>query len=130
MRILDDATGVFFTGGDQRRITGVLGGTRCDQLLQSSVDEGELVLAGTSAGAAMMAGTMIVGVFLGARPTAGYEPEIVRVVRDGESLVVEWRERAPSDTGTQAPSAGGKHGYLQPVWAHGSPPVVPDVEQL
>jgi VWFA-related protein len=43
--------------------------------------------------------TMIVGVFLGARPTAGYEPEIVRVVREGESLVVEWREREPRDTG-------------------------------
>ena len=43
--------------------------------------------------------TMIVGVFLGARPTAGYEPEIVGVVRDGESLVVEWREREPRDAG-------------------------------
>jgi cyanophycinase len=61
LAVLTDATGVFFTGGDQRRIAGVLGGTRCDQLLQTRVDEGELVLAGTSAGAAMMAGTMIVG---------------------------------------------------------------------
>jgi VWFA-related protein len=43
--------------------------------------------------------TMIVGVFLGARPTAGYEPEIVRVVREGESLVIEWRELEPRDTG-------------------------------
>lgn len=59
--VLADATGVFFTGGDQRRIAAVLGGTRCDCLLQTRVDAGELILAGTSAGAAMMAGTMIVG---------------------------------------------------------------------
>jgi VWFA-related protein len=43
--------------------------------------------------------TMIVGVFLGSRPTAGYEPEIVRVVREGDVLVVEWRERVPPDAG-------------------------------
>ncbi len=59
--VLADATGVFFTGGDQRRITTVLGGTRCDSLLQARVGAGELVVAGTSAGAAMMASTMIVG---------------------------------------------------------------------
>ncbi len=68
--VLADATGVFFTGGDQRRIAAVLGGTRCDSLLQHRVDAGEVLLAGTSAGAAMMANTMIVG---GDRPgvTAG-----------------------------------------------------------
>jgi cyanophycinase len=55
------ATGVFFTGGDQRRLTTILGGTRADSLLQSLVAAGTVVLAGTSAGAAMMSGTMIVG---------------------------------------------------------------------
>ena len=55
------ATGVFFTGGDQVRITEILGGTRADALLQALVREGRIVLAGTSAGAAMMSGTMIVG---------------------------------------------------------------------
>jgi hypothetical protein len=43
--------------------------------------------------------TMIVAVFLGPRPTAGYEPEIVRALRDGDALVVEWRERVPRDAG-------------------------------
>ena len=58
---LEKATGVFFTGGDQLRITTVLGGTRTDSLLQALVRDGRILLAGTSAGAAMMSGTMIVG---------------------------------------------------------------------
>ena len=57
---VEAASGVFFTGGDQRRITSILGGTEVDSLLHSRVEQG-LVLAGTSAGAAMMASTMIVG---------------------------------------------------------------------
>jgi cyanophycinase len=58
---LREATGVFFTGGDQVRITTLLGGTRADAELQALVATGAVVLAGTSAGAAMMSGTMIVG---------------------------------------------------------------------
>jgi cyanophycinase len=58
---LAPATGVFFTGGDQQRITGVLGGTLADAALQTLVRGGTTVLGGTSAGAAMMSGTMIVG---------------------------------------------------------------------
>lgn len=53
------ATGVFFTGGDQVRITNLLGGSLLDRLLHQRHDEG-MVLGGTSAGAAMMSGTMIV----------------------------------------------------------------------
>jgi len=55
---LERATGVFFTGGDQLRITTVLGGSRADLTLHARLAEG-LVLAGTSAGAAMMSSTMI-----------------------------------------------------------------------
>lgn len=58
---LESATGVFFTGGDQLRITTVIGGTRTDSMLQRLVHEQTVVLAGTSAGAAMMSSTMIVG---------------------------------------------------------------------
>jgi cyanophycinase len=58
---LANATGVFFTGGDQRRLTGILGGTRVDSTLQARLAERTVVLAGTSAGAAMMSATMIVG---------------------------------------------------------------------
>jgi cyanophycinase len=54
------ASGVFFTGGDQLRITTVLGGSKVDSVLHSRVAEG-MALAGTSAGAAMMSGTMIIG---------------------------------------------------------------------
>jgi cyanophycinase len=58
--VLREATGVFFTGGDQERITTLIGGTATDSILQSLVGTGTVVLAGTSAGAAMMSGTMIV----------------------------------------------------------------------
>ncbi|MFD1371650.1 cyanophycinase [Actinoplanes sichuanensis] len=58
---LRDATGVFFTGGDQERIITVLGGTAVDTLLHALVAEGRVILAGTSAGAAMMSATMITG---------------------------------------------------------------------
>ncbi|GIG64503.1 cyanophycinase [Phytomonospora endophytica] len=57
--LLRSATGVFFTGGDQLRITTVLGGSRVDTILHERAEDG-LVLAGTSAGATMMASTMIV----------------------------------------------------------------------
>jgi cyanophycinase len=57
--VLRKATGVFFTGGDQERITAVLGGTLTDSLLQALVADGDVVLGGTSAGAAVMSGTMI-----------------------------------------------------------------------
>jgi cyanophycinase len=56
---LERATGVFFTGGDQLRITRTLGGTKLDAALHRRHAAG-LALAGTSAGAAMMSGIMIV----------------------------------------------------------------------
>ncbi|MDI3256753.1 MAG: cyanophycinase [Kyrpidia sp.] len=58
-RLVEKATCVFFTGGEQRRITRLLGGTRLDAVLHRMHGEG-LVLAGTSAGASMMSSTMIV----------------------------------------------------------------------
>lgn len=57
---LTDVTGVFFTGGDQVRITRLLGGTRLDRELHTRHARG-MALGGTSAGAAMMPGVMIVG---------------------------------------------------------------------
>jgi len=44
---------------------------------------------------------MVVGVFLGTTPTAGYGVEIVGVKTDGDTLVVEYTERAPG-RGTMA----------------------------
>ena len=37
----------------------------------------------------------VIGVFLGTRPTAGISVEITRVERDGDALVVTYRERRP-----------------------------------
>lgn len=57
---LIDATGVFFTGGDQARVADLLGGTRVHSVLHTRLGSGEITLAGTSAGAAMMSDTMII----------------------------------------------------------------------
>ena len=37
----------------------------------------------------------VVAVFLGSRPSAGYQVEIVGTRREGEALIVEWAERSP-----------------------------------
>ena len=58
-RAVEEASGVFFTGGEQIRITELLGGTRMDAALHTAHERG-LALAGTSAGASMMSSTMIV----------------------------------------------------------------------
>jgi len=39
--------------------------------------------------------TMVLGVFLGTRPSAGFGVEITRIDRDGDALVVSWRETKP-----------------------------------
>ncbi|MGB9826860.1 MAG: cyanophycinase, partial [Desulfofundulus sp.] len=60
VRILQQATGIFFTGGDQLRIARILGGTRVEQALQVASRAG-VVIGGTSAGAAAMGEVMITG---------------------------------------------------------------------
>ena len=59
---LEKATGIFFTGGDQLRLTSTLGGTRVDQALHKAYQRGAII-AGTSAGASAMSETMIVDVY-------------------------------------------------------------------
>src|SRR5713226_8042289 len=44
---------------------------------------------------------MVVGVFLGTQPSAGYEVEIVGVRTEGDALVVEYAQRQPGQ-GTMA----------------------------
>jgi len=68
---VEQATGVFFTGGDQERITNLLGGTAADQALHRRHEEG-LLLGGTSAGAAMMSANMILEGKSGATPRVGH----------------------------------------------------------
>ena len=59
LEAIEKATGVFFTGGDQARITSILKDTEIDKLLHKRFAEG-IAIAGTSAGAAMMPDVMIV----------------------------------------------------------------------
>jgi cyanophycinase len=56
---LKQATGIFFTGGDQLHVTSLIGGSEMDLLLHELYKKG-IVIAGTSAGAAMMSGSMFV----------------------------------------------------------------------
>src|SRR5688500_10278720 len=59
LRIMDDATAIFFTGGDQLKITSQIGlSPLCDRI-QEMYENGGLV-AGTSAGASVMTETMMV----------------------------------------------------------------------
>ena len=55
---MESASCVFFTGGDQLKITSLIGGTKTDRLLKEAFSDG-LVVAGTSAGASAMSETMI-----------------------------------------------------------------------
>ena len=59
LEVLKRPTGVYFTGGDQLRITSTLGGTVADRALRQLYEAG-VVIAGTSAGASAMSSTMIV----------------------------------------------------------------------
>ncbi|MEB3292321.1 MAG: cyanophycinase [Synechococcales bacterium] len=66
--VLHDCTGIFVTGGDQLRLCSLLTGTALLQALQARISMGKLVLAGTSAGAAMMGEKMIAGGSSGESP--------------------------------------------------------------
>jgi cyanophycinase len=59
LETIKEATGVFFTGGNQARITELLKDTELEAMLHKRFSEG-IVIAGTSAGAAMMPDMMIV----------------------------------------------------------------------
>ncbi|MBV6497536.1 MAG: cyanophycinase [Acidobacteria bacterium ACB1] len=58
--LLDGVKGIFMTGGDQMRLVSLLGGTKLAEKIRSIVRSSNVVLAGTSAGAAAMSTTMVV----------------------------------------------------------------------
>lgn len=58
---LETCTGVFLTGGDQLRLCAVLSDTPVMEIIRQRVQRGQLTLAGTSAGAAVMGHHMIAG---------------------------------------------------------------------
>lgn len=59
LEAIEQATGIFFTGGDQARIISCLKDTKLDAAMHKRYSEG-IIISGTSAGAAMMPDMMII----------------------------------------------------------------------
>jgi cyanophycinase len=55
------ATGIFFTGGDQLRLTALIAGTKFGDVIADRMEHDGLVIGGTSAGAAAISSTMFTG---------------------------------------------------------------------
>lgn len=66
--VIDRCSGIFVTGGDQLRLCDLIAGSQLISRIQSRISRDQLVLAGTSAGAAMMGATMIAGGSSGESP--------------------------------------------------------------
>ncbi len=84
--VAETCTGVFITGGDQVRLCGLLADTPLVDLLRQRAQLGEMTLAGTSAGAAVMGYHMIAGGGSGESPNRslvdmaiglGFIPDVV-----------------------------------------------------
>jgi cyanophycinase len=58
-KIIEEVDGIMFTGGDQLKLTSILGGTRFMQLLKERYTHDHILIAGTSAGAAALSTPMI-----------------------------------------------------------------------
>jgi cyanophycinase len=67
--VLSQCTGVFFTGGDQLRLRDLIGGSQFMAAIKQRIALGNLVLAGTSAGAAIVGEKMISGGSSGDSPS-------------------------------------------------------------
>ena len=70
LRVLEGATGVFFTGGNQLRITTIMGGTSAAKLIRNANARG-MHVAGTSAGASILSEHMIAFGKEGSSPRGG-----------------------------------------------------------
>jgi cyanophycinase len=84
LNILSTCTGVFVTGGDQLRLCSLIGDSQLLEIIKTRVRLRQLVLAGTSAGAAMMGEKMIAGGSSGESPN----PSLVELT-DGLGIVPE-----------------------------------------
>lgn len=58
LEIVNTATGVFLTGGNQMRLSAIIGGTRLEQMVRARHEAGAVV-AGTSAGASILSAHMV-----------------------------------------------------------------------
>jgi cyanophycinase len=56
---IDDATGIFMTGGDQKRLLAIIGGTALDTAMHAALKLRGACIGGTSAGASAMSGHML-----------------------------------------------------------------------
>jgi len=70
LRAIENASGVFFTGGNQLRISTILGGTAAAKLVRNRNAQG-MHVAGTSAGASILSEHMIAFGKEGSSPRAG-----------------------------------------------------------
>jgi cyanophycinase len=70
LRAIENASGVFFTGGNQLRISTILGGTTAAKLIRNRNAQG-MHVAGTSAGASILSEHMIAFGKEGSSPRAG-----------------------------------------------------------
>ncbi|MGV3585649.1 MAG: cyanophycinase [Adhaeribacter sp.] len=59
LKLIKEAAGVIFTGGDQLKLTSILGGTEFLSVLKKQYLKEPIIIAGTSAGAAAMSSGMI-----------------------------------------------------------------------
>jgi cyanophycinase len=59
IRDIRDATGIFMTGGDQKRLLAIIGGTALDTAMHSALKLRGACIGGTSAGASAMSGHML-----------------------------------------------------------------------
>jgi cyanophycinase len=59
LQTIEKADALFFTGGDQLNVTSLMGGSPLHNLLHDRIEQG-FIIAGTSAGAAMMSNSMII----------------------------------------------------------------------
>jgi cyanophycinase len=58
IKLVSEATGLYFSGGDQIHVTSLMGGTALQKIMHERYEK-DLIIAGTSAGAAMMGNSMI-----------------------------------------------------------------------
>jgi cyanophycinase len=105
VKLLSEATGLYFTGGDQIHVTSLMGSTALQKIMHER-HEKDLIIAGTSAGAAMMGNSMILN-------GAGEESPRLRGVEigPGMDLIIG----AIIDTHF---SQRGRHGRLLAAVAH------------
>jgi cyanophycinase len=71
IREIADADGIFITGGDQKRLLGLIGGTTLDAEMHTALKVHGACIGGTSAGASAMSGHMLVEGHADRRPEKG-----------------------------------------------------------